>query len=352
MPSIKKTPSRSYCGTMFFQTNDIVVSDIVKQEMYDKCDNMIGEAVTQRCKITYMVYQTEAAPSTGLHHIQWHCQTDTATTWLKMKEYWKRRFGDQHWFIACNGDSASNRKYCTKPESRLADLPHGEYGEFEDIEGRKGQGCRSELLDVQAAIADGDTWDILVSKFFGTCAKYPQFIQDRLEAKRSGEHMEAMKTTLADAVLRPWQAWLANVFLSDAGDRVVYWIHESVGNVGKSYFAKYMMVMHGVLVLKVMKKADMLHMIAGAIGSEFNGVIFDCCRTMEDGSINVVYEVVEMLKDGYICSGKYQSVGKVFKPPHVCVLANFAPDGSKLSVDRMRVHDLAQAVNPWVPAVV
>jgi len=96
----------------------------------------------------------------------------------------------------------------------------------------------------------------------------------------------------------------------------------------------------------------MLHMIAQSIDADFTGVIFDCSRTMEDGSINVVYEVIEMLKNGYICSGKYQSVGKVFKPPHVCVLANFGPDMTKLSEDRMRVHDLSQAVNPWVPAVV
>ena len=64
MPSLKKTPSRMYCGTVFFSNNDIEVSAIVKQEMIDKCNNMIGEKVTQRSAITYFVYQTERCPRT------------------------------------------------------------------------------------------------------------------------------------------------------------------------------------------------------------------------------------------------------------------------------------------------
>ena len=271
---------------------------------------------------------------------------------MKFKEYWKTRLGDQHWFIACNGDSESNRKYCTKLDTRVPDEAHGEFGVFEEIAGRSGQGSRTDLDEVQEMIIAGATWDEIVEKHFGTCAKYPAFIQARIEKKRSDDHNETLQVSLGAAVLRPWQAWLANVMESDADDRSVIWVHEAAGNVGKSYFSKYMMIMKKVVVLKVMKKADMLHILAQAIGSDFTGVIFDCCRTMEDGSINVVYEVVEMLKDGFFCSGKYQSAPYVFKPPHVVVLANFGPAEGKLSGDRLRVYNLSEAINPWVPAVV
>jgi len=59
----------------------------------------------------------------------------------------------------------------------------------------------------------------------------------------------------------------------------------------------------------------------------------------------VVYEVIELLHNGYVCSGKYDSKSFRFAPPHVFVFANFAPDETTLSADRWKITNIGPVPN-------
>lgn len=83
----------------------------------------------------------------------------------------------------------------------------------------------------------------------------------------------------------------------------------------------------------------MIHLISKHI-RKTKIVIFDVCRTSEDGAIKVVYEVMESLKNGYLVSGKYDSCAITFEVPHVLIMSNYAPDRRALSADRWKIMDL------------
>lgn len=104
--------------------------------------------------------------------------------------------------------------------------------------------------------------------------------------------------------------------------------------------ARYLALHCDGVVVTAMKKADMLHLLTKTL-SGARCVIFDLTRTTEDGSVSVVYEVLEQLSNGFICSGKYDSTSLFVQPLHLIVFSNFAPDRSTMSADRWNVHHIA-----------
>ena len=54
-----------------------------------------------------------------------------------------------------------------------------------------------------------------------------------------------------------------------------------------------------------------------------------------------MYEAFESIKNGILCSSKYDSKVKVFSVQHVIVFANFAHDEAKLSQDRKDIRRIA-----------
>jgi hypothetical protein len=90
----------------------------------------------------------------------------------------------------------------------------------------------------------------------------------------------------------------------------------------------------------MMKKADLLHMLTKTLPMK-KCVVFDLTRSSEAGAVSVVYEVLEMLSNGYICSGKYDSQNLWIQPLHLIVFSNFAPDRSAMSEDRWDIHHIA-----------
>ena len=139
--------------------------------------------------------------------------------------------------------------------------------------------------------------------------------------------------------LRGWQHGIVALVNKPPSDRTVHWFWENEGNIGKSYMSRYLSVMNNAIIVQSMKKSDMIYLITKNI-RKTNVVIFDLCRSSEQGSVSVVYEVVEMLKNGYLCSGKYDSQSFSFAVPHVICFANFEPDKSCLSLDRWSVVHL------------
>jgi len=133
--------------------------------------------------------------------------------------------------------------------------------------------------------------------------------------------------------LRPWQEHVWTLLLEEPDDRKIYWIYDTVGNMGKTVFCKFMAVKRGAIILNNGSFAN----IAFAIGDNPTIVMFNLTRTIE-GAVN--YAAIESIKDGLMFSGKYESKMKLFNCPHVVILANFCPNRSALSEDRWCLVDL------------
>lgn len=283
-------------------------------------DTLVGTKVTNKTKVSYVIYQTEKCPDTGKLHVQFYYQTEKPVEWKTMKKWWTDKgYQDLH-FDASNGSDDDNYRYCTKEDTRQEDQPSGEHGERRTIAAKKGQGSREDIKKLKQDIDAGKDWREILDLHFGTVARHNNFFKEYAEMKRSDAMKQRMIQELSQSTLRPWQQEILDLAKSATVTRTVHWYWETVGNVGKSWMAKYLSVTLDALILNAMKKQDMLHVISKRLPKI---VCFDLTRTTENGSVAVVYEVIEMLQSGYFCSGKYDSNSYFVDAPHVFVFANY-----------------------------
>lgn len=106
---------------------------------------------------------------------------------------------------------------------------------------------------------------------------------------------------------------------------------------GKTFITKYLLTEGDCLRLENGKSADIKYAVTGQ-----KVVVFDLSRSQES---HVNYEVIESVKNGVVFSTKYESQMKVYKTPHVIIMANFAPDESKMSADRWDIRYIQESDN-------
>jgi len=140
--------------------------------------------------------------------------------------------------------------------------------------------------------------------------------------------------------LYPWQKDAeALLTATNIDDRIVHWWHEETGNIGKSAFAKYMVVKHKALYCCSGKYADLINLVFNCNMDECNCIIFDIPRNQGN---NVSYSAIESIKNGLICNTKFETGTKVFNSPHVLILSNLPPIMSSLSSDRWKIKYLGK----------
>lgn len=320
--------------------------------------------VTQRCSITYMIFQEEAGSKNGRYHFQGYIQTSCPVTVDKVRAFFKQMTipgtdgtpGRQHHVDYCDGDALSNKTYCSKSGEggRIEGGYFLEEGHFDDtLKGRKesgpGQGSREDISDVYDAIMKGKTWDELLVENFEGLSKCWKVAQDLYTKQLTTRMAVKFQERFRSAELQPWQESVARTFLeSEPHSRHVHYIWEDQGGKGKTFLAQYLQATMGALILQVGKKTDLAHILQKSImGSKL--VIFDLTRSSEDTSVKVVWELAESLKDGYLQTTKYDSMSIRFDPKHVLILSNYPEqrndaNGKKtLSADRWQVIHLVDA---------
>ena len=284
--------------------------------------------------VTYIVYGREVGEQ-GTPHLQGYLQSNQ-----KNKERFHSKLGV---FVTPQQRTATNAmEYCKKDGNFF------EAGEFNaSIKGtmEKSQGKRSDLEAVKARIANGESYEEIAEAEFDTAARFHQFIKERVQARDSMKQLSTLRLQYESSVLRPWQQALLDVCEETACPRKIHWIWEDVGNMGKSWMAKYLLAMKDACYLTYGKKADLAYIFAQ---KPTKIVVINLSRTSASDDeeknrkhhLDGLYGLAEDLKDGVLLSGKYQSVTKIFQVPHVIFFANFEPDYSKWSGDRYNVMKL------------
>lgn len=262
--------------------------------------------------VRYVIAGKEVGDS-GTPHLQGFVQFATR----KRMQFVKDTIGrNPHCEVARNVPAAI--EYCKKD---------GDY--FEVGGAPKGAGSRTDLDEFKEAVKSG-VFDLkrLREEHSDVFARHPRFcidyITDNLPKKELPAHP-----------LKPWQQEMNTILNRPPDDRSIYFIVDTVGNGGKTWFAHYYSQLHdNVQVLQPGKKADMAY----ALDCTIRVLFIDAPRSKQGEFI--MYDFLEDVKNGYVFSGKYESRVKQLGKCHVVVMMNEDPDMHKLSADRYVIKRL------------
>ena len=109
-------------------------------------------------------------------------------------------------------------------------------------------------------------------------------VKELIEARRKAAQKEKALKKLGDPVLRKWQERLLTETLGEPDDRKITWYNDPIGNTGKTYMSKLLILKHGAVRFENAKTSDIKHAYKGE-----RIVIFDLSRSQQ-GVLN--YEII------------------------------------------------------------
>lgn len=138
---------------------------------------------------------------------------------------------------------------------------------------------------------------------------------------RWGKYKLMKEKQLVPPTLRPWQQE-ALTRLENQDDRKVLWICNKKGNIGKSFFCKYLAIYKGACAFENAKTADIAHL--------YKGQEYACMNLTRQSEGYINYKAIEALKDANLFSPKYNSESKMRGfhdvPVKLLVVANCMPE--------------------------
>lgn len=291
--------------------------------------------IDKKQSIKYLVYQGEYTKD-GKKHIQGFIQF----TAKKRMEQIKKLFGDNTLHIEpMKGTPLQASNYCKKVEKdgekQEIFFKHIEYGELENTI----SGTRTDLIALKDKIIAGEKLNNILrnsedNKEINNILKYNR----PLKALQDEIQMEIVKQELLEDYedMKPnkLQRYILDIIEQKPDDRKIYWVYDNIGKSGKSYIAKYIQLTKETYYITGGKQNDILY---GYDGQPI--IIIDLARTYAD-NLDHIYTIIENFKNGQYLSTKYETKQKLFKIPHIIVMANFKPDTSKLSQDRWNILDV------------
>lgn len=138
--------------------------------------------------------------------------------------------------------------------------------------------------------------------------------------------------------LKKWQVEMEDWFLGEPDDREIRWYTDLEGGAGKTCFLKHLILKYPGQILLAGGRARDMAFLAKEQG-DYRMVVVNLSR----GDLNrVSYKGIEALKDGLMCSTKYECAQLVYNTPHVCVMANEDPNIHMMSYDRWNIINLSE----------
>jgi len=275
------------------------------------------EAKLDAMKCQYMIYGHEIAPTTGTPHLQGYVYFKEARTMTAiLKEVPRLSLRE------CRGDDASNIVYCSKDATDVK-----ERGVRPMNQAEKGKAGKRKYEDA-IRLAEEDRIDEIDPSIRLRMLKNLKEIRNDAVAKR--RRAEVQQPVID---LYPWQEVVLEILRSAPGDREIVFVHDPVGNAGKSTFVKWLRTspefQDKVQVFRPGKAADLSYML-DVTKSVF---IIDIPRVTGE---HMCWGFVESVKDGCVVSPKYDTREKVFPTPHVIIFCNTMPAEGSFSEDRIR----------------
>lgn len=261
----------------------------------------------------------------GTRHLQGYVEILVPTRLGALKKVYPKA----HWEFS-RGSSKENYDYCTK------DGRFETFGEWESVLSARGtkrkSGLSTELILHKLLSDEGE--DI---KNSGSYLSRKRALDERVVEIRELRVRHEQFERYRDSLLYKWQLSVLQQ-LACQGNRKILWITDIVGGHGKSHLAKILFYMYGYdLFDGVTRSCD----IAWMISAKPVGFVFDVTR---DDSSKFSYSTLEQVKNGYVMSGKYAGIKRLFSEVPVIVFANFDPDRSKLSSDRWQIVTVQNAI--------
>lgn len=282
---------------------------------YTPADVTRLEALGTLPNTTYLVFGKEVA-STGTPHLQGFIIFESTHRPARVRSILVRC----HVEVA-RGTSVQASTYCKKD---------GDYQEFGVCPGPD-QGKRTDWDRYQTYVRElgrvPTPRDLCADGFTSLYARYSRRLVEIAVATLPCPPLTESEPRFG------WQTRVAGILGGDPSDRVINFVHESVGNAGKSWFCRYMLSTKPdkVQVLSIGKRDD----LAYAIDASKSIFLFDIPRGQME---YLQYPVLEMLKDRLVFSPKYESLCKrLHAVPHVVIFSNEPPDETKMSVDRYNI---------------
>ncbi len=276
------------------------------------------------------VYGYEQA-STGTKHLQGYIEFKSPVRFTVVQ-----KLLSAHWESA-KGSSAQNFRYCSKEQR------HSVYGDWtaEIRACKNGTVSRTKFCYrtlVFDLLSDSRANAMLGSEYIRNKRNIDEIVSSVRELRvRHDRFVELRQSRVSN-----WQSECI-VHTFDQCNRKVCWYVDTDGNKGKSYLAH---LFYYVYQFDLFDGVTSARDICFLISDTPCGFVIDVTRS--DAS-HFSYQTLEMLKNGYVMTGKYQGIRRLFKPKPVIVFSNFAPDTSKLSADRWCIHHLTNEETTYHP---
>lgn len=138
---------------------------------------------------------------------------------------------------------------------------------------------------------------------------------------------------MSDKIWKRWQLYIKKIVEGPISDRKIYWFWSDKGNIGKSTFAKHLVIKYKALLIGSGMGKDLRYAISKYLeDNDLKIVVIDIPRHRKN---NVNFDALEEIKNGMFFSSKYESGMCVFNSPHIICFSNYKPDfQGSLSPDR------------------
>ena len=310
-PKTSKGNSKHFCFTWYYG-----------DKSKDTCEK-IFKTHFENENLVFILGGYEICPTTGRNHLQSYMQYKDKKSFNTALIALNKSFDNHPHMESCKGSDIDNDKYCSKDNNEII-----KFGKAFAID--KQPGKRNDLLDIYEYINKNLSINDDIRQSH-TYTRYQNSINNYLQKKINDDiHSNNLKQ-LDNVKLNKFQQFFLKE-LNDQNSREITWIYDSNGNIGKTFFAKYMNTKHDACIVLNGKSKD--------ISEVYNNediVIMNFVRCEED-FIN--YSILENLKDGIIFKQKYFSRIINRSPVKLIVFSNFLPKVNALSADRWRLYDV------------
>ena len=131
--------------------------------------------------------------------------------------------------------------------------------------------------------------------------------------------------------MRVWQAdCLKHLFHQP--QRKICWYLDEFGGVGESFLAH---LLYFAYQFELFDGITCARDITSLISDFPRGFVFDVTRS---DNRHFSHNTLEMVKTGFIMTGKYMGIRRTYSPVPVIVFANFSPEEAAFSADRLCIH--------------